>query len=520
MVKYKICFVLAALLPSMCVVDVAACEAVSDYEALRDAADCNSIPLVNICTDIESVNKEEYVPGIIEIFDLQARTEGGQPAVKYNCKLKYRGATSLAYEKKSFAIKMYDDNGEKTDVNVFGIREDDNWILDAMAIDRARMRNRVCFDLWNLVSRTPYDTDYDNRNGTAGVFVEVFINGNYHGLYCMTDKINLKLLGLKKAKEEDDGSVVTRGLLYKGSSWTDATTLYGYDETAPTDTEEWEGWELQYPDDYPSAEAWRPLMDFIDLFQEPSDVFALNYAEYLDKDNLSDYIIMSMACNYGDNVMKNTFLSTVNITEGHKYLVTPWDMDMSLGGNWNGGYLDEMAKLTRLTKLKLFYYLYNENIDGFKDDLARKWDELSQTVFSMENVYQCIDGYADMFTLSGAWNREYLKWNGNPVALKENIADETGYVKDWYARNYENMSTMFGTEAGVTALNSNKVVIDADGSVLTISYAGGLSCAVYTVDGIVVGSRYNMSEAESFRLDSGNMYIVRLSDGSSYKIVM
>ena len=155
---------------------------------------------------------------------------------------------------------------------------------------------------------------------------------------------------------------------------------------------------------------------FLATMMIPMELFTItNYAEYLDKDNLSDYIIMSMACNYGDNVMKNTFLSTVNITEGHKYLVTPWDMDMSLGGNWNGGYLDEMAKLTRLTKLKLFYYLYNENIDGFKDDLARKWDELSQTVFSMENVYQCIDGYADMFTLSGAWNREYLKWNGNPV---------------------------------------------------------------------------------------------------------
>ena len=31
-------------------------------------------------------------------------------------------------------------------------------------------------------------------------------------------------------------------------------------------------------------------------------------------------------------------LSTANITKGHRYLVSPWDMDTSLGGCWNGEY--------------------------------------------------------------------------------------------------------------------------------------------------------------------------------------
>ena len=434
--------------------------------------------------------------------------------------MKYRGSSSLAYEKKSFAVKMYNEKGDKIDVNVFGIREDDNWILDAMAIDRVRMRNRLCFDLWNQLSRTPYDTDYDNRNGTSGVFVEVFINGSYHGLYCMTDKINWKLLGLKKVKEEDDGSVITRGVLYKGSSWTDATQLYGYDETAPTDKEEWEGWELQYPDDYPSLEAWQPLMNFIDFFQESSGFFAQNYSEYLYKNNLSDYVIMALACNYCDNLLKNTFLSTVDITKGHKFLVTPWDMDMSFGGNYNGEYLDEMAKLTRITNSKLFYYLYNSNIDGFKDDLKSKWGELSHTVFSIENVYKCIDYYADMFTASGAWSREYSKWNGKPVALYENIADETSYVKGWYARNYNNMSAIFGIGAGIDMVERSNAVIGVDGSTLTVSNADGLSCSIYTVDGMNVVNCHDMPEVKSFNLNPGNLYIVRFSDGYSCKVVM
>jgi hypothetical protein len=103
--------------------------------------------------------------------------------------------------------------------DIFGIRKENSWILDAMAIDRTRMRNRVCFDVWNSMSRTSYDTKYDNRNGTNGVFVEVFINGEYNGLYCLSDKIDRKLLGLKKTKLDDEGEVSIRGLLYKGIKW-------------------------------------------------------------------------------------------------------------------------------------------------------------------------------------------------------------------------------------------------------------------------------------------------------------
>ena len=159
-----------------------------------------SLPLVNVEVDVSRLSKENYIPGHITIVDAEMRTEGRLMA-SFDCKLRYRGASSLKYEKKSFAIKLLDSDGEDLDANVFGIRKENDWILDAMAIDRIRMRNRVCFDIWNEISKTPYKTDFDNRNGTLGYFVEVYLNGEYHGLYCMTDKIDRKLLGLKKAKE-------------------------------------------------------------------------------------------------------------------------------------------------------------------------------------------------------------------------------------------------------------------------------------------------------------------------------
>lgn len=428
----------------------------TDFSKMMAAADENSLPLVNLTTDIAAVTKEKEIDGTLEIFDIKARTDGRQ-YFKTGCRVKYRGASSLNYDKKSFAIKPTDDNGDKVDVNIFGIREDDSWILDAMAIDRIRMRNRICFDIWNEISKLPYETDYDSRNGTLGVFVELFINGGYHGLYCMTDKINRKLLGLKKAKEdEDDGSVTIRGVLYKGDQWTAATQLYGYDTSEPVDRENWNGWELQHPDDYPCAEAWQPLMNFIDLFRLPSGMFADRYVEYLNKENLTDYALLVLGMNYGDCIMKNTFLSTVDISDSHQFIITPWDMDMSLGGNYNGDYNNVVVDVGRIKNSMLFKALYNENIDGYRDGLSSEWDKLSRTVFSVEAVSNRIDDYAEAFVRSGAWQREYDRWNGNPVPLAEDITEELSYVKDWYARNFRNVCNLLNVGTGINAVYLSK----------------------------------------------------------------
>ena len=151
------------------------------YEQMVSLLNEQSLPLVNLEVDIKAVNRTNYVPGTIEIADYQRRTEEDSLTVRFLCMLKYRGESALKYEKKSFAVKLIDATGEGLDANIFGIRQENSWILDAMAIDRVRMRNRLCFDVWNDMSRTPYNTKTNNRNGTEGVFVEVFVNGEYNG---------------------------------------------------------------------------------------------------------------------------------------------------------------------------------------------------------------------------------------------------------------------------------------------------------------------------------------------------
>lgn len=403
-----------------------------------------SLPLVNVEVDVSRLSKENYIPGHITIVDAEMRTEGRLMA-SFDCKLRYRGASSLKYEKKSFAIKLLDSNGEDLDANVFGIRKENDWILDAMAIDRIRMRNRVCFDIWNEISKTPYKTYFDNRNGTLGQFVEVYLNGEYHGLYCMTDKIDRKLLGLKKAKEQSDGSVYVRGVLYKGEAWTDATGMSGYDTSESFDEESWNGWELQYPDDYPCYDAWKPLMNLIDLCNTRNAFFKLHYRQHFYYDNLVDYALFIMGLNIIDNNVKNTHFSCPDINVNETFLITPWDLDCSLGGLYEGSHFDEYVKITNLTGNYLFYQMYMYNVDNFRESMKERWQELSLGIMSPNSFNSRLDAYAKRFKESGAWQREYDKWNNNPVPL--DLDEELEYVKKWYVNNIAALNKVLGVIA-------------------------------------------------------------------------
>lgn len=452
MKRHLIATLVTALLPI-----VAASAATSDFQTLMQSATSASLPLVNITVDTSKVTLGSYTSATVEIYDLAMLTDTANTYLKYNCEVKYRGTTASTYDKKTFGMKLYDADGADLDVSLLGNRAENSWILDAMAIDRTRMRNRLCFDIWNDVDKLPYATDYDKRNGTAGQFVELFLNGTYHGLYCLSDKVDRKLLGLKKIKEGTDGEITVRGVLYKGSEWTDATHMTGYDTTAATDGTEWNGWELQYPDDYPSADAWQPLADIIDNVS--SSTFADNFTSQFYLDNVADHALFMLATNYTACPFNNTFLSIVNVNKSTQAVITPWDMDRSFGAGSKGTYDDTYSEIEDLTENDFYGPLYTENVGGLQDAVIALWQEQSLTYYLPDNVAARIDAYADAFTVSGAWQREYDKWNGNPVELEADITTETDYVKTWYAGNYDNVFVILGlkedTGISTTETDSN-----------------------------------------------------------------
>lgn len=440
----------------------------TDFDSMKAQMTDQSLPLVNITiTDPTDVlNADDYIEGSIEIVDKQKRTDPDNESVSYLADFRIRGGSITGLDKKSLAVKLfeYSKKGKKKDkdVAVFGIRVENSWILDAMGYDKMRMRNRVCFDLWNEMSSIPYDTSKDGnpnennpekRNGTKGVFVEVFINGSYNGLYCMSDKIDRKLLNLTKYDDNDteddleDDAVY--GLLYQGHECEgDAGHLLSYDSNA---------WELEYPDDYSTnPNTWEPLKALIGFCSgnTSDEDFQAGYQSYFYPSNLIDYMIMTMAMNVIDNLYKNTFLSVPDITQGNCYLLTPWDMDGSLGRLEKGELNTMLCNVTRYNDRAPYDRLYGKNMDGFVDEVKKKWLELQTSTFSIKHVHDVLDAYATMFVSSGAWQREYNKWgSSSTVPLAENLSEELNYVKGWYESNFENLCNSWGWRGDVNGDN-------------------------------------------------------------------
>ena len=245
------------------------------------------------------------------------------PAV-LSAKLKIRGATSSGKPKKSYAIKLFDENGASLDHKFFGLRSDNNWILDAAYIDPTCMRNRVATDLWNKFSVNPYYADLEPkaRTGTRGQFVEVFMDGEYHGLYCMTEKIDRKQLKLKKFEPatETGGEGVVHGLLYKTNSWGYAVHMghnsdnNNYPGTSPSSYTNslgystWQNYELKYPDYQEEAVDFEPIYNAVNFVCTATQTnFEKNLKNNFDLPTLRDYYLFIDLLLATDNHGKNMY---------------------------------------------------------------------------------------------------------------------------------------------------------------------------------------------------------------------
>lgn len=80
---------------------------------------------------------------------------------------------------------------------LFGLRKDDEWILNAMYTDSSKIRDKLCADLWNQFGAERPDFPKANF-GTRMTYVEVFFNIEYWGLYLLAEPVDSRQLNRKK----------------------------------------------------------------------------------------------------------------------------------------------------------------------------------------------------------------------------------------------------------------------------------------------------------------------------------
>lgn len=396
-----------------------------------------TLPLVQIIHS-DSIPDDPKIACLLSVIDPSERTNGSRfwfPP--HRAGIEIRGGLSRQFPKKSYSIEFWSGSVNEevgSGTALFGLRDDGDWILDAMYVDKARMRNRLSTDIWMAMNRVPHALQEPKAlNGTRGRFVELFLNNQYRGLYCLTERIDRNQLNLDR----------NEGISYKASYWSSATEFISGEDPASNSSETWKGWELEFQgESYLKSNPtvrWEPLLDFIRFTTLSSDSeFKAKVFSKIDLNNLVDYLIFMNVLGADDNTGKNTFFSRYR-SSSFPFFITPWDLDATWGRKWEGSKIDLRAEdfigvtgipsaNSRYCRPNAFFIrLMNLNPDQFREKLKQRWAFLKTTTFGMESIRARVAGYTQLFISSGAYQRESQRWPGTMVQPET----ETQFMLTW-----------------------------------------------------------------------------------------
>lgn len=447
-----------------------------------------SLPIIHIQSENIST---EFSNGHFLFYD-----PADSVPLAFDIDVRWRGATTLARPKKSYAVKLKDAKGEKLNHSFLGLRSDNSWILDAMSIDKARMRNRISTDLWNDFSTASYIRAFEPTalNGTRGQFVEVFYNHRYQGVYCMTEKIDRKQLQLRKFK---NGQM--RGVLYKTNKW---NTLVAT-SPVPTNAQSiWNGIEISYPNlEDGEPVDWSPLLQIMDFLTNSSaSELRRELPQRIDLDVWRDYFLFIELLLAEDNDCKNQCVYFYDATNSSSLFgIAPWDLDHSWGRDYQGNALEANKNFLLYNRvhtcLRTYYGSYNY--------VKERYQELRTNELRTDSLKARFHRVFQLYRENQVDEREELRWNGQDDIVLDFDAEEE-YIQQWIDQRlaYLDAKYDFDEELGIrqtTASASPYYIIRISKGMLHIQATKSGQLQVSNMQGNDV-YRKNMQEGESVDL--------------------
>lgn len=262
--------------------------------------------------------------------------------------IKGRGNSSFGYDKKSYQIRLPDKQA------VCGMGSAKKWILLPQYFDKTAVRNPVTFALADALG-LQYTPDYR--------YVNLYLNGAYHGLYLLTEKVEvsqsrIKIRDLDKFLTEP----VSEFPLFGESDYVPGTSKGYLTGIAPDDMTGGYLLELELPERYASAgecgfvttrgqaviikspeyaskeevayiSSW--YQDFEDaLYAEDGKHpdTGRHYSDYVDMDSLvAKYLVEEYVLNPDAGKTSQFFYKPNDAVSTKMYAGPVWDYDLALG---------------------------------------------------------------------------------------------------------------------------------------------------------------------------------------------
>lgn len=385
----------------------------------------SNLPIVKIDTHGQSIPYDD--PRIVADMEIiyngnDQRNHVNDPANNYSGKIsmEIHGESSAGWDKKSYAIETQNTDGSNRNVPLIDLPEENDWILYAPYYDRSLMRNVLTYDLARKMGWYAPRTRY----------CELVLNGEYHGLYVLTEKIkrDKNRVNINKLKpDEISGDDVTGGYILRidKEPWKD-----GFDSPYPP----FDGSDdvIRYQYRYPKAKDLAPeqiayIKGYVLTFENVmhDSVYAdpqTGYAKYLNVASFVDYVLINELSRNVDGYRLSAYFYKDKDSNGGRLTAGPvWDYNFSFG---NAGYYDSW-----LTEgWQLLYFAddtYFHQVDGFfmpfwwkllftekqfARRLSERWNELRRNILSEDSLFAVIDRFAA--EIDEAQQRNFEIWPG------------------------------------------------------------------------------------------------------------
>jgi len=346
----------------------------------------------------QELSKEQKVAGKLQLVNPKGRARENTAPQAVN--VRYHGATSLGYPKRSYAISF------DKPTALLQMPAGQHWVLNASFIDRSLMRHKLSYDLFLSLSRAGAP-----RHAARSSWVEVYFNGKYQGVYLLMQRVDGEMLGLRPFEK----NAPNPACLYKA---VDHAANFGQPGHA--------GYEQREPDPVQRA-FWEPL-DELNRFasRAPDKQFfdaQTGIASRLDLENAMDFHLLVLLTSNSDGITKNFLIGRDAVSgEGPppKFFFVPWDYDGTFGQNWNATPYPHDAWLSN----HLFDRLMSNQ--EYRRRLAERWRQWREREFSVETICSRID--AGVRALGWAADRNAIRWKSaagiypNRLSFEEDIA--------------------------------------------------------------------------------------------------
>lgn len=328
-----------------------------------------------------------------------------------NIGIELRGNYSQGLPQKPYKIELRDAANGELDASILGMPAESDWCLIANYNDKVFMRNALAYKLFDEMGH------YAPRNR----FCEVVLNGNYQGVYLLTESIkrdNNRVDIAKLDTNENTGLNVTGGYIIKNDYWTNEDSwVLNYHPIGHPELDVRLVYEYPKPENITVPQK-NYIQDYINDFETalygPDFTNATTgYNKYIDKNSFVDYFIVNELSRNGDGFKKSCFF--------HKDIDTPaalaklhagpvWDFDWAWknygatdGSGWAYQVNDDGPDVNSTG-----WYVRLLQDTEFQNLLRCRWQELRPTLLNAATINNYIDETAGY--LNEAQARHFDKW--------------------------------------------------------------------------------------------------------------